>query len=65
MPGTAKLQQHLVYWALLTTAPLEVFRGAPKRALLETYLKPTQFEYSKGICGVLARNFSRYPSSLL
>jgi hypothetical protein len=52
-------------FALLTAASLEVFRGTPKRALLETYLKPTQFEYSKGVRGVLARYFSRYSSSLL
>jgi hypothetical protein len=56
---------NLGIWALLATASLEVFRSTPKRALLEAYLNPTQFEYSKAVRGVLARYFSRYSSSLL
>jgi hypothetical protein len=54
------------YFGTCWTRPsLEVFRGTPKRALLEAYLNPTQFEYSKAVRGVLARYFSRYSSSLL
>ena len=40
---------------LLSVASLAVFRGTPKGALLEAYLNPGQFEYSKAVRGVLAR----------
>jgi hypothetical protein len=49
----------------LSVASLVVFRGAPKRALFEAYLNPTQFEDSKAVRGELACHFSCQPSSLL
>jgi hypothetical protein len=44
---------------------LEVFRGAPKGALFEAYLSPSQFEDSNVVRSVPACHFSRQPSNLL
>jgi len=45
----------------LSVASLVVFRGAPKGALFEAYLSPTQFEDSKAVRGELACYFSCEP----